>query len=148
MTLLEYDIEIRPTKLINGQGLEKMLTDSNCESLLLNFLSSQSHQLDTRVEIMVDFATYPWYSDIVHILQNLKAPAGLSKSRARLVKLKAAKFCIINRYLYWKDSGGVLLNYLLENEAQHTIKEFHKGDCGGHHSWKVTANKILRAGYY
>ena len=64
------------------------------------------------------------------------------------MKLKAAKFCIINRYLYWKDLGGVLLNFLLENEAHHTVKEFHKGDCGGHHSWKVTANKILRAGYY
>ena len=32
-TLLEYDIEIRPTKLIKGKGLEKMLIDSNCESL-------------------------------------------------------------------------------------------------------------------
>ena len=31
-TLLEYDIEIRPTKLIKGQRLAKMLTDSNCES--------------------------------------------------------------------------------------------------------------------
>ena len=27
-------------------------------------------------------------------------------------------------------------------------KEFHEGDCGGHHSWKVTTNKILRAGFY
>ena len=36
----------------------------------------------------------------------------------------------------------------MENEAQHTIKEFHKGDFGGHHSCKVTTNKILRAGYY
>ena len=42
-TLLEYDIDIRPTKLIKGQGLEKMLTDSNCESLQFNFLSSQYH---------------------------------------------------------------------------------------------------------
>ena len=32
-TLLEYDIEIRPTKLIKGKGLENMLTDSNYESL-------------------------------------------------------------------------------------------------------------------
>ena len=97
---------------------------------------------------MIDFVASPWYSDIIHVLQNLQAPAGLSKSRARSVKLKATKFCIINQYLYWKDLGGVLLNYLLENEAQCTVKEFHKGDCGGHHSWKVTANKILRAGYY
>ena len=75
-TLLEYDIEIRPTKLIKGQGLAKILTYSNCESLQLNFLSSQSHQLDTGVEVMIDFTTSPWYSDIVHVLQNLQAPVG------------------------------------------------------------------------
>jgi hypothetical protein len=28
------------------------------------------------------------------------------------------------------------------------IREFHKGDCGGHHYWKTTMHKILRAGYY
>ena len=123
-----------------------MLTNSNCESLQLNFLSRQSHQLDTRVEVMIYFTTSPWYSDIVHV-QNLQAPAGLRKTRARSVKLKAAKFYILIRCLYWKDPGGVLLNFLLENEAQQMVKEFHKGDCGGHHSWKVTTNKILRAGF-
>ena len=97
---------------------------------------------------MIDFTTSPWYSDIIHLLQNLQAPAGLSKARARSMKLKAAKFCILNQYLYWKDPGGVLPNFLLENESQQTVKEFHKGDCGGHHSCKVTANKILRAGFY
>ena len=38
--ILEYDIEINPTKLIKGQGLAKMMTNSNCDSLQLNFLSS------------------------------------------------------------------------------------------------------------
>ena len=28
------------------------------------------------------------------------------------------------------------------------IKEFHKGDCGGHHYWNTTAHKILRTGFY
>ena len=97
---------------------------------------------------MVDFVTSPWYADIVYVLRNLQAPEGLSKSRARSVKLKSSKFCIINKYLYWKDPRGVLLNCLLEDEAQQVTREFHKGYCGGHHSWKVTANKILRDGYY
>ena len=100
MTLLDYDIEIKPTKLIKGQGLVKMMTNSNCESLQFNFLSNQFNLLDTEVEVMIDFVASPWYSDIVHVLRNLQAPAGLSKSRARSVKLKAAKFCIINQYLY------------------------------------------------
>ena len=28
------------------------------------------------------------------------------------------------------------------------MKEFHQGECGGHHSWKVTTNKIMRFGFY
>ena len=75
---------------------------------------------------MIDFTTSPWCSNIIHVLQNLQSLAGLSKIRERSVQLKAAKFCILNHYLYWKDPGGVLLNFLLENEAQHIVKEFHK----------------------
>ena len=48
-TLLEYDIEINPTKLVKGQGLAKMMTNSNCESLQINFLSNQFNQLDIDV---------------------------------------------------------------------------------------------------
>ena len=29
-TILEYDIEIKPTKLIKGQGLAKLMVESNC----------------------------------------------------------------------------------------------------------------------
>ena len=130
-TLLEYEIKIKPTKLIKGKGLAKMMANSNCEALQINFLSHQANQLNTKVEVMADFVASPWYSDIVYVLRNLQAPEGLSKSRARSIKLRAAKFCIINRYLYWKDPRGVSLNCFLENEAQHTVKEFHKGDCGG-----------------
>ena len=97
---------------------------------------------------MPDFSMSPWYTDIVYFLQNIQAPARLSKTRARSVKLKATKLCIINQYLYWKDPGVVMLHCLLENEAQQKMKEFYKVDCGGNHSWKVTTNKILRASFY
>ena len=83
VVLLEYDIEINPTKLIKGQGLAKMMTNSNCESLQLTFLTNHLNQLDTEVQVMPNFSVSPWYSDIVYVLQNLQAPAGLSKTRAR-----------------------------------------------------------------
>ena len=34
--LLEYDLEINPTKLIKGQGLEKLMAQSNYDSINLN----------------------------------------------------------------------------------------------------------------
>jgi hypothetical protein len=64
------------------------------------------------------------------------------------LKLKATKFCIVNESLYWKDPRGILLSCLTEEEAENTIREFHKGDCGGHHYWKMTVHKISRAGCY
>ena len=39
-TLLEYGIEIRPTKLVKGQGLAKLMAQSNCEALGVNFFES------------------------------------------------------------------------------------------------------------
>ena len=76
----------------------------------------------------------PWYNDILYVLHNLQAPLELSKTRAISMKLKAPKLCIVNQYMYWKDPGSILLNCLLENEAQQTMKEFQEGICGGHHS--------------
>ena len=69
--LLEYDIKINPIKLIKGQGLAKMMTNSNCESLQLNFLTNHSNHLDTGVQVMPGFSMSPWYSDIVYVLRKL-----------------------------------------------------------------------------
>lgn len=35
----EYDLDIKPTKLVKGQGLEKMLTKSNFQALGINLLT-------------------------------------------------------------------------------------------------------------
>eukprot|EP00253_Pinus_taeda_P028011 PITA_28011 len=72
----------------------------------------------------------------------------MPRNKSRTLKLKAAKFCILNSALYWKDPGGMLLNCLVEEEAKRVVEDFHRGDCGGHLFWKTTTNKILRAGYY
>ena len=37
--LLEYDIEIRPTKLVKGHGLEKMMAQSNFDCLDMDFIA-------------------------------------------------------------------------------------------------------------
>ena len=36
--VLEFDLEINPTKLIKGQGLAKLLVEENCKVLGLNFM--------------------------------------------------------------------------------------------------------------
>ena len=77
--------------------MAKLMTDSNCESLQLNFLSNCSNHPDLELQVITDFTLSPWYSDIVYVLQNLQSPPGLSKTRAISVKLKATKFCVMNQ---------------------------------------------------
>ena len=35
-----------------------------------------------------------------------------------------------------------------EEESQRIMIEMHKVACRGHHFWKATTHKILKAGYY
>ena len=112
-TLLEYDIEIKPTKLVKGKGLAKLMAQSNCESLGVNFFESCTENVAQAKErqVHLDFIASSLYKDIIYVLQHLQAPPELSKTKARSVKLKAAKFCIINSYLYWKYLGSILLSW-------------------------------------
>jgi hypothetical protein len=41
-----------------------------------------------------------------------------------------------------------LVELFVGGRSRKTIREFHKGDCGGHHYWKTTVHKILRANFY
>ena len=42
----------------------------------------------------------------------------------------------------------MLLNCVDEQEEKRIIEEFHVGECGGHHYWKETVNKVMRVGFY
>lgn len=43
--MLEYNLEFRPTNLVKGQGLAKMMAQSNCEVLGMNFLALCSEDI-------------------------------------------------------------------------------------------------------
>jgi hypothetical protein len=115
--ILEYDIEIKPTKLIKGQGIAKLMAESNFQALDINFLDVADEQGEMETpNIREVFLNSPWYADLIFVLQNLQAPPGLTKTKARFLKLKALKFCILEGNLYWKDPAGILLNCLLKDE--------------------------------
>jgi hypothetical protein len=38
--IIEYDLEIKPTKLVKGQGFAKILVESNCKALGVNFVNT------------------------------------------------------------------------------------------------------------
>eukprot|EP00253_Pinus_taeda_P022496 PITA_22496 len=148
-TILEYDIEIKPTKVIKGQGLAKLMVELNCQALDINFISALDGQEEMETpQISEPFTDSPWYADITFVWLNLQAPPGLKRTKARFLKMKSLRYCVVDNALFWNDNNGILLTCLLKDEAEKILQEFHARDCGGHLYWKSTADKILRVGFY
>jgi hypothetical protein len=138
----EFDLEIKLTRLVKGQGLAKLLAESNFKALGINGLHGGEecmgmNELDeqiTSIRIGEKFASSDWYKDIVSYLLTLKCPSDLSPSKSRTLKLHAVKYCISKIQLYWKDPLHFMLVCLVESETEKVINEFHEGVCGGHHA--------------
>ena len=119
----------------------------------VNFINtcSEGHQVeisDKNPQDSPPLEECTWYEDIIFFLQELRLPDGMGKRKARDLKLKAIRYCLIDQVLYWKDPLGVLLRCLDPQEAQKIIFQFHDNLCGGHHFWRTTTYNILRVGYY
>eukprot|EP00253_Pinus_taeda_P009480 PITA_09480 len=156
--MIEFNIELKPTKLIRGQGLARLLAEEKCRTLDINLMCSNSKngqteeeevaELERRQSVVENLASCDWYSVIFKFLLKLEIPLGLSASQARTIKLRVAKYCINENLLYWRDPFGMLLRCLDKEQSMEVIQQFHSNMCGGHHYWKTTSHKILRAGYY
>jgi hypothetical protein len=134
--ILEFDLEIKPTKLVKGKGLAKLLAESNCKVLGVNFINicsevQQAELSDGSPQGSLPLAECTWYADIIYFLQELKPPDGMGKSKARDLKLKAVRYFLIDQVLHWRDPLGVLLRCLNPQETQRVMFDFHSSLCGG-----------------
>ena len=72
----------------------------------------------------------------------------MKKYRARFIKLKVVKLCILDGYLYWKKYWRCFTELFTWKWGKKVMKEFHEGVYGGRHYWKATVNNILGVGFY
>lgn len=108
----------------------------------------ETAELEDKQLVAENLASCSWYAAIINFLLRLEVPSEFSQSQARNLKLKAKKYCINDSLLYWRDPSEVLLRCLDEEQSIEVMQQFHDNMCGGHHYWRTTTHKILRAGYY
>eukprot|EP00253_Pinus_taeda_P019918 PITA_19918 len=121
--LIKFTIELKPTKLVRGQGLAKLLAEENCRTLNINIISidakkgqieeEEAAELERKQSVAKNLASCDWYSAIVKFLLKLEIPPRFTQSKARTIKLRAAKYCINENLLYWRDPSGMLLRWIL-----------------------------------
>jgi hypothetical protein len=135
--ILEFEIEIKPTKLVKAQCLARLLDKYNCKYLGVNFINTFSENKQVELsnkdsQVSPTLAECAWYKDIIFVMQNLQPPDGMKKNKVRDLNLKSIRYCLIDQVLYWKDPLGVILRCLDPQEAQRIMFDFHDSLCGGH----------------
>ena len=80
----EYDLEIKPIKIIKGQGMAQILIESNQEAIQMG----ESEQINVVVN---ELEHDEWYSDIIYYLKNLSCPDHLVEYKRRALRFKAMK---------------------------------------------------------
>eukprot|EP00253_Pinus_taeda_P006285 PITA_06285 len=140
--LQEYDLEIKPSKIVRGQGFCRLLAGaSNIPE------SSDTDQSETINQIsIIDYESQ--YADLIFYLKNGYASPNLSYKNKRAIRLKAKKFTIIDDVLFRKNYDSVLLRCLEKQEAQRVLQELHDRLAGGHFEADTTAHKVIHAWYY
>jgi hypothetical protein len=103
--ILEFELEISPTKLIKVQGLAKMLDEENCRALGVDFINAcsknQQNQLsNVNPQTKPLLAQCPWYKDVIYFLQDLQPLDGLQRNKARALKLKVVRYFLVDQIVY------------------------------------------------
>jgi hypothetical protein len=146
-SLQEYDLEITPTQIMRGQGLCKLVVDSEIEQQE-NSDKSNLEQRDQNLVCCTQNLVSPWYDNIIFCLENGSAPRHLDPAKRRALRLKFTSFHLVNGILFRQNFDGVLMRCLEKDEAEKVLLELHAGEAGGHFGGDTTAHKVLRAGYY
>jgi hypothetical protein len=99
----EFDLEVKPTKPMKGQGLERLLAESNFRALGINNFESHDSLLNIEeihdqapiIHIEEKFSSSSWYIDIITYLLTLQCPSDMITSKSRTLKLHEIKYFII-----------------------------------------------------
>ena len=132
----EYDIEIKPTKLIRGNAL--------CKAIVEKKIARESGELGEKQLVLAVGLYDSWFENISYFLSYGECPDGLNAKKRRDLRLKAAKYVIWDGKLFKKAIDGTFLRCVDKQQQEKLLKTFHDEACGGCFSSLVKDFKILR----
>ena len=112
----EYDLTIKPTSLLRGCGLCKLIAKNKDVSL------DKSEQPPT---ILLVSLTDPWFSNIAYFLKYGQCPPNLSHKERKNLRLKVAKYVISNGVLYERGIDGTFLRCVDAEQQEKLLKAYH-----------------------
>jgi hypothetical protein len=145
--LQEYDLEIKPTKIVKGKGLCKLTDESPCVESQEDALYQDSETFEKEVSY-IPVSSDPWFYEMKYYLTHGSTPHYLDPKKKRALRLKSTQYQLIQGILCKKNYDGVFLRCLEKRDAEKILSDLHDGPMGGHYGGDTTTHKILRARYY
>ena len=87
-----------------------------------------------------------WMTPIVSYLKEGKLLEG--KDEARKLRVKAARYVLMDEVLYKRGFSQPYLRCLAPDEVNYVLREVHEGACGNHSGAKSLIQEVVHAGYY
>ncbi|XP_073133726.1 uncharacterized protein [Henckelia pumila] len=120
---------------------------ANIDSRRVTYLTLDNDELEEAVlDILCTEENGPTLRDeIISYLVQGHLPQ--DSTLARKLKVKAARFIVIDKELYKKGYSQTYLKCLTPNKTNYVLREIHEGICGNHLGGRALAGKALRQGY-
>ena len=83
---------------------------------------------------------------IVCYLKEEKLPQG--KDEARKLRIKSAKYFLMDEVLYKRGFSQPYLRCLASDEANYVLRKLHEGACENYSEARSLVYKVIRVGYY
>ena len=87
-----------------------------------------------------------WMTPIISYLKDGTLPEG--KDEARKLRVRSAKYVLLNDALYKRGFSQPYLRCLSPDEANYVLREVHEGACRNHSGARSLIHKVFHAGYY
>ena len=148
---------IRLVKRFKEASFVQVLKEENIEADALAKEASVSELMDEFDEVQympsVDLLEVQqiegeenWMTPIITYLKDGKLLEG--KDETRRLRIRLARYILINEMLYERGFSQPYLRYLTPDEANYVLREVHERVCGNHLGARSLVHKVIRVGYY
>jgi hypothetical protein len=143
----EFDLDIKPSKLVKGQGLCKLAAKTQ-DRINEDLGWENGLGLWCSEALYIPLGQESWYGKLFYLLHHGTCVENLNPKERRALRLKSTQYRLINAVLFHVNYDGVLLRCIKHEDEKKVMREIHHGPASGHFAGNTTIHKILRSDYY